>query len=47
MPDAAYADEISIGAYILERLSQLGVTSLFGVPGKSDGMQLSLLVRNS
>ena len=26
-------DKISIGAYILERLAQLQVTALFGVPG--------------
>ncbi|KAF8315672.1 pyruvate decarboxylase [Clavulina sp. PMI_390] len=31
--DKVYPAEISIGDYLLERLSQLGVTSLFGVPG--------------
>ncbi|THH20547.1 hypothetical protein EW146_g826 [Bondarzewia mesenterica] len=27
------SDQITIGAYLLERLTQLGVTSMFGVPG--------------
>jgi len=33
MSKKSYPPQISIGDYILERLSQLGVTSLFGVPG--------------
>ena len=33
MSQQTYPAEISIGEYILERLAQLGVTSLFGVPG--------------
>ncbi|KAF8315670.1 pyruvate decarboxylase [Clavulina sp. PMI_390] len=32
-PQKSYPAQISVGDYILERLSQLGVTSLFGVPG--------------